>query len=271
MRPEIKSENIRTKLGEKLEHLPTSDPSSSQLSLLTTGGQAALSSQLSIPRHIAIIMDGNGRWAQQRHLPRIAGHKAGVKSVQTAVRTCGELGIQALTLYAFSTENWSRPKFEVQELMKLLAWTLQSEVEELHKNGVRLRASGRIEALPSAVQQELSKAICKLQDNKGLTLNLALNYGSRQEILDAVNRLLQEKQSSVDETTFSRYLYTEGLPDPDLVIRTSGEMRLSNFLLWQLAYAEIYVTPTLWPDFGKDELVQALLEFQKRNRRFGGI
>ncbi|MBI4051138.1 MAG: di-trans,poly-cis-decaprenylcistransferase, partial [Elusimicrobia bacterium] len=210
---------------ESLElRVQTSDSSTPNSQLPTPNSQ--------LPKHIAIIMDGNGRWAKKRHLPRIAGHRAGVKSVQTIVQTCGDMGIQALTLYAFSTENWSRPLQEVGELMKLLSWTLKSEVDKLDKNKVRLMVSGRTQELPSAVREELAKAIRRLENNTGLILNLALNYGARQEILDAVHRILKEKPQQIDEASFSRYLYTAGLPDPDLVIRTSGEMRLSNFLLW---------------------------------------
>lgn len=224
-----------------------------------------------LPKHIAIIMDGNGRWAKNRSLPRIAGHKVGVDSVREAVRTCAELGVKVLTLYAFSTENWLRPADEVSELMKLLSWVLRSEVEELNKNGVRLRISGRVEALPKSVQEEIARACDRLKDNGGLILNLALNYGSRQEIVDAVNLALKDGIESIDEAAISRCLYTAGLPDPDLVIRTSGEMRVSNFLLWQIAYAELYVTPVLWPDFRRKDLIDAVLEFQKRERRFGGV
>ncbi|MBI4422418.1 MAG: di-trans,poly-cis-decaprenylcistransferase [Elusimicrobia bacterium] len=216
-------------------------------------------------------MDGNGRWAKRRGLPRVAGHKLGVDSVRAAVRACGALGVEALTLYAFSTENWLRPKEEVGELMRLLSWTLRREAADLDKNNVRLRASGRLEALPKAVQEELARARGKLERNTGLILNLALNYGARQEIVDAVNALLREGVREVDEAAIGAKLYAADLPDPDLVIRTSGEMRLSNFLLWQLAYAELYVTPVLWPDFREPQLAEAVLDYQKRHRRFGGI
>ena len=210
-----------------------------------------------LPRHIGIIMDGNGRWAQAKKLPRIAGHRAGVESVREAVRACGELGLSALTLYCFSTENWQRPKEEVEELMKLLCWALRREVPELHKNRV--------------VQQELQGAVRALQDNAGLCLNLALNYGGRQEILDAVNRLLQSGAGRIEEADLRQNLYSPDLPDPDLIIRTSGEIRLSNFLLWQSAYAEFHVTPVHWPDFRRTHLASALLDYQKRQRRFGGL
>lgn len=224
-----------------------------------------------IPAHVAIIMDGNGRWAKKRGLPRVAGHKAGIDSVRETVRACGELGISVLTLYAFSTENWLRPAEEVQELMRLLCWALRHELSDLGKNGVRLRISGRIKDLPEEVQQELSRSVEDLSGNRGLLLNLALNYGSRQEIVDAVNAALKEGVREIDEKTISRHLYTAGLPDPDLVIRTSGEMRLSNFLLWQIAYSELYVTPVLWPEFRRPHLVEAVAQFQKRDRRFGGV
>jgi len=225
----------------------------------------------SLPRHVAIIMDGNGRWAQARGLPRAAGHRAGVGSVREVVRACGELGIEVLTLYAFSTENWLRPRAEVDEIMRLLAWTLEAEVPELERRGVRLRLSGRIEGLPPRLGKALRGAQARLSGNRGLILNLALNYGARQEILDAVNGLLEEGIKAVDEKGFSERLATAGLPDPDLVIRTSGEMRLSNFLLWQLAYAEIVVTEVLWPDFGRKELLEALESYRGRVRRFGGV
>jgi len=223
-----------------------------------------------LPRHIAIIMDGNGRWARKWGLPRIFGHRAGTKSVKEAVKVCGELGIEALTLYAFSTENWSRPKAEVGALMGLLSKMLSTEVDELDGSGVRLMTVGRTRELPQKVRDELGKAIEKLKSNKGLILNLALNYGGRQEIVDAVNEVLRTGVKKVDERSFSSHLYTAGLPDPDLMIRTSGEMRISNFLLYQLAYAELYVTPVLWPDFRRAHLYDAIADFQSRERRFGG-
>ncbi len=224
-----------------------------------------------LPRHVAVIMDGNGRWAAKRGLPRIAGHKAGVDSVRAIVRAAGELGIQTLTLYSFSTENWLRPAEEVGELMKLLSWALNKETLELDKNDVRLSAIGRLEALPAAVRRELDGAILRLQENKGLNLVLALNYGGRQEIIDAANKALRDGAKELDEETIAQNLYTAELPELDLMIRTSGEMRISNFLLWQTAYAEIYVTPVLWPDFRKEHLEAALEEYQKRDRRFGGL
>lgn len=223
-----------------------------------------------LPRHVAVIMDGNGRWAGARGLPRVAGHKAGVDSVREIVRACGELGVEALTLYSFSTENWLRPKEEVGELMRLLSWALDKETLELGKSNVRLGAIGRLEALPQAVREQLAKSIKELAGNTGLRLTLALNYGGRQEILDAVNKVVAAG-GAVDEDSVGKSLYTADLPELDLVIRTSGEMRISNFLLWQAAYAELYVTPTLWPDFRKPHLVEALEDFQKRDRRFGGL
>ena len=224
-----------------------------------------------MPRHVAIIMDGNGRWANSRGLPRIAGHKAGVDSVREAVRTCGELGVSALTLYAFSTENWLRPAVEVKELMRLLSWVLKREVDELDRNRVRLMASGRLDGLPESVRGELRRAIDRLKDNSGLLLNLALNYGARQEIVDAVNAAIRAGAQRVDEELIGRHLYTAGLPDPDLVIRTSGEMRVSNFMLWQIAYAELYLTPVQWPDFRRPQLIAAVAEYQSRSRRYGGL
>lgn len=216
-------------------------------------------------------MDGNGRWAARRGLPRVAGHKAGVDSVREIVRSCGELGVEALTLYSFSTENWLRPKEEVGELMKLLSWALNKETLDLDKNGVRLGAIGRLDALPQVVQDQLAKSIQSLSKNKGLKLTLALNYGGRQEIVDAVNKALKNGAKTIDEKAVEEQLYTSDLPELDLVIRTSGELRISNFLLWQAAYAEFVVTPTFWPDFRKEHLVAAIEEFQKRDRRFGGL
>lgn len=228
-----------------------------------------------IPGHIAIIMDGNGRWAQQRSLPRIAGHKQGVESVRAVVEACREAGISVLTLYAFSRENWSRPKWEVKALMQLLGRYLKSEIEALKKNGIALRVIGDIKQLPEKLQQQLLQAIAYTKDNKEMTLNVALSYSGRAEIIRAVRQMgesILNKTLSLDdisETTFENYLYTRGLPDPDLLIRTSGEYRLSDFLIYQVAYTELYVTPTLWPDFRKKHLMAAIQEFQKRERRFG--
>lgn len=228
-----------------------------------------------LPRHIAVIMDGNGRWAQQRSLPRIAGHKAGVESVRQTVETCRELGIPVLTLYAFSRENWQRPKWEVKALMGLLSQYLRSEIRELKKNDISLRAIGDLEQLPGKVRELLARAEEQTSAGRGLVLNLALSYSGRLEIIRAVRGLVEDirqgkvEAEAIDESLFESYLYTRGLPDPDLLIRTSGEYRLSDFLLYQLAYAEIFVTKTLWPDFRKKDLMTAISEYQNRERRFG--
>jgi len=229
-----------------------------------------------LPRHIAVIMDGNGRWAQKRHLPRIAGHRSGTQSARTTIETCARLKIEALTLYAFSVENWRRPKTEIDFLMALLREYLRKEMPLLQKNQIRMRFLGRIDELPAGVQNDVRGAMEKTAGNKGMVLCVALNYGGRAEIVDAMNAILSESnghgtQGKVTEEQLSRHLYTEGLPDPDLLVRTSGEMRVSNFLLWQIAYAEIFVTETLWPDFNRARLLEALLEYQKRERRYGGI
>ena len=232
-----------------------------------------------IPQHVAIIMDGNGRWAQGRGLPRIAGHKAGVDTVREVVRSALEWGIPVLTLYAFSQENWKRPKDEVSFLMNLLDFFLKEEVKNLMKEGVCLKTIGRIEAMPEKTLDQLEEAVRQTAQNKKMILNIALNYGARTEILDAVQKILEEAKSGawsngrrvLDESTFSDYLYTKGLPDPDLLIRTSGEMRLSNFLLWQLSYAEIYITEKFWPDFKKEDFSAAIEEYSKRERRFGDV
>ncbi len=232
-----------------------------------------------LPKHIAIIMDGNGRWARKRHLPRIAGHRAGVTSVRSTVETAARIGIPSLTLYAFSEENWKkRPKGEVGFLMDLLCRYLKQEVPTLNKNNIRLEYIGRQHELPGTVQEKMGWARDATRQNTGMVLTLALNYSARTEIVDAFRSLAEAaarngglQHLKLDEQTVSEHLYTRHLPDPDLVIRTSGEMRLSNFLLWQLAYAEIYVTPTLWPDFRGVNLLQALAEYQKRERRYGGL
>lgn len=225
-----------------------------------------------LPRHVAVIMDGNGRWAQRRGLPRVEGHREGMKSVRAVIRACGELGIPYLTLYAFSTENWRRPKAEVSFLMNLLVQYLKRELAELHRQNVRLVMLGRRERVPVKVLQAIDRALALTGRNTGLQVNLAFNYGGRREILDAVESYLNLKpRPRLDEEAFSRCLYTAGLPDPDLLVRTSGELRLSNFLLWQLAYAEIVVSPRLWPDFREPEFYQAVAEYQKRERRFGGV
>ncbi len=224
-----------------------------------------------LPRHIAVIMDGNGRWARARGLPRAAGHKAGVDAVRRVVRAASELGLGALTLYAFSTENWGRPSAEVGALMRLLSWALGREALELERNNVRLGAIGRLSDLPAAARKDLAAAVERLGKNTGLRLTLALNYGARQEIVDAVNAGLADGVRRFDEQSLAQRLYTADLPELDLVVRTSGEMRLSNFLLWQAAYAEFVATPVLWPDFDREHLIAAIREFQKRDRRFGGL
>jgi len=228
-----------------------------------------------LPAHIAIIMDGNGRWARRRHLPRVAGHKAGVNTVRVAVETCARMGIRALTLYAFSVENWKRPRTEVDMLWRLLRIYLGAELPEMMQHGIRFNAIGRLDALPGFVRAELDSVIRQTEGNRGLLLNLAINYGGRAEIVDAVKALLEDIREGgdvqVDEAAISARLYTAGMPDPDLLIRTSGEMRVSNFLLWQIAYAELYVTETLWPDFTRTELLEAILDYQRRDRRFGGL
>lgn len=229
-----------------------------------------------LPRHVAVIMDGNGRWAQKRHLPRIAGHRAGTQSARTAIETCARLKIEALTLYAFSVENWRRPKAEIDFLMELLREYLRREMPLIQKNDIRMRFLGRMDDLPAGVQKDVRDATEKTAGNRGMVLCIALNYGGRAEIVDAVNEILSEPRGlgptgKITEEQLSGRLYTEGLPDPDLLIRTSGEMRVSNFLLWQIAYAEIFVTETLWPDFNRARLLEALVEFQQRERRFGGV
>lgn len=231
-----------------------------------------------LPAHIAVIMDGNGRWANRRMLPRIAGHKAGVEPVRTTVETCARLGIEALTLYAFSVENWKRPRTEVDMLWSLLRAYLRRELSTLQDNDVRLSAIGRLEYLPAAAREELEATIEATSRNRGLRLNLAINYSGKAELVDAVNQLLREARETgtldslrVSEESLAQRLYTAGQPDPDLLIRTSGELRISNFLLWQIAYAEIYVTDTYWPDFQQRDLLNAILDYQKRERRFGGL
>ena len=230
-----------------------------------------------LPRHVAVIMDGNGRWARQRHLPRIEGHRAGAESARVIIRTAGELGIKYLTLYAFSVENWNRPKEEVDALMKYLVHYLKTETPELNKNNVHLEVIGQIYRLPDAVQEHLQKSISTLSRNNGLTLIMALSYGGRTEIVDAVRSIGKKIKageldpSDITEQVFSQHLYTRNLPDQDLLIRTSGEMRVSNFLLWQISYTELVVTQTLWPDFRKPQLYEALDEYARRHRRFGGL
>jgi undecaprenyl diphosphate synthase len=226
-----------------------------------------------LPSHVAIIMDGNGRWAAQRHLPRVEGHRAGIDSVRDVVETSARLGFEVLTLYAFSVENWKRPRTEVNTLMTLLKRYLRLELSTLLKNNIRFRVIGRVDELSPDVQDELDAAIQKTAGNSGMLFNIALNYGGRAEIVDAARRAIAAGLSpeDLDEQRFSELLYTAGQPDPDLLIRTSGEMRVSNFLLWQIAYSEIWVTETLWPDFRRRDLIEAVLAYQKRDRRYGGI
>jgi undecaprenyl diphosphate synthase len=228
-----------------------------------------------LPRHIAVIMDGNGRWAQQHALGRISGHKKGAEAVRATVRTCREIGIKVLTLYAFSTENWSRPDNEVQALMRLLEEYLRSEIDEMLGNGIRLTSIGDIEALNPSIRRILLKTMERTRHGQDMILNLALSYGGRDEIITAIRKLVMDihdgklSMEGISKDRFQGYLYTSGLPDPDLLIRTSGEYRISNFLLWQCAYTEFYFTETLWPDFNRDELLKAIIEFQRRERRFG--
>ncbi|SYZ73799.1 undecaprenyl pyrophosphate synthase [Candidatus Zixiibacteriota bacterium] len=230
-----------------------------------------------LPVHIAIIMDGNGRWAGKRNLPRTAGHEAGVEAVRKVVRAAAEIGIKYLTLYTFSVENWKRPREEVTALMKLLSRTTRNEIDELNRNNVRLITTGRIDGLSFSRRQVLAHAMEKTKGNSGLVLNLALNYGGRSEIIDAVRNIAgavisgKLKPAEIDEKLFADFLYTANIPDPDLLVRTSGEMRISNFLIWQTSYTELYVTDVLWPDFGRNELFEAIIEYQRRDRRFGKV
>jgi undecaprenyl diphosphate synthase len=226
-----------------------------------------------LPAHIAIIMDGNGRWAARRHLPRVQGHQAGIDAVRDVVETSARLGIQVLTVYAFSVENWKRPRVEINTLMRLLKRYLRLELKTLLENDIRFRVIGRAEELAPEVREELERAERETVSNRGMQFNIALNYGGRAEIVDAVRSLLRSKvpPDAVDERRFSEFLYTAGQPDPDLLIRTSGEMRISNFLLWQIAYAEMWVTDTLWPDFRRSHLLEAIVAYQKRDRRYGGL
>jgi undecaprenyl diphosphate synthase len=230
-----------------------------------------------LPRHVAIIMDGNGRWARQRHRPRVEGHRAGIAAVRDVVETSARLGLEVLTLYAFSVENWKRPKTEVATLMALLKRYLRSELATLLKNNIRFRVIGRMEELRPDVRRELELGRQRTEGCTGLLFNIALNYGGRAEITDAVRGLVRDMLANgrdperIDDELLANYLYTAGQPDPDLLIRTSGEMRISNFLLWQIAYAEIWVTDVLWPDFRRRHLLQAVVDFQKRERRYGGI
>ncbi|HLJ44661.1 MAG TPA: isoprenyl transferase [Bryobacteraceae bacterium] len=231
-----------------------------------------------LPAHIAIIMDGNGRWAKRRNMPRVAGHKAGVEPVRIAVEACAQMGIQALTLYAFSAENWKRPRTEVDTLWRLLRIYLRKELPEIMRNDIQFSCMGHLEALPGPVREELESAMVATARNRGMRLNVAINYSGRRELVDALNAIVEDARIEgrladlrITEESIASRLYTAGLPDPDLLIRTSGEMRISNFLLWQIAYSEIYITDTLWPDFRRTDLLEAILDYQKRDRRFGGL
>src|SRR5438094_4979701 len=247
------------------------------LAVLPAGSpEEALARQVNfdrLPEHVAVIMDGNGRWAAQRHLPRVEGHRAGIDSVRDVVEGSARLGIRVLTLYAFSVENWKRRATEVSTLMMLLKRYLRSELNTLLRNDIRFRVIGRTEDRAADIQGEVSDAAAKTASNAGMQFNIALNYGGRAEIVEAAKRIVAEglPADALDEQRFSEFLYTAGQPDPDLLIRTSGEMRVSNFLLWQIAYAEIWVTDTLWPDFRKRHLLEAIVAYQKRDRRYGGI
>lgn len=229
-----------------------------------------------IPKHVAIIMDGNGRWAKKRGLPKIAGHRQGVASVRNVIEAAKETGVKILTLYTFSTENWKRPKDEVEALFRLLDEHLDKEADKLLKNDIRLSVIGAIDGLPDFVRDKLKKIMKLTENNSGLLLNLAINYGSRSEIIEAVRAISKDVKAGslgikdIDESKVSKYLYTKDIPDPDLLIRTSSEYRVSNFLLWQIAYTELYITPKLWPDFTKEDFKEALAEYQRRERRFGG-
>jgi undecaprenyl diphosphate synthase len=239
--------------------------------------QLSPEAKAALPAHVAVIMDGNGRWARRRHLPRVDGHREGAESVRAIVRAAGEVGIKYLTLYAFSAENWSRPKDEVDTLMKYLARFLKNEIGELNRHNVRLEAIGQIYRLPEFVQEQLARTRAALAGNTGLTLVLALSYGGRNEIVEAVREIAEKvrkgglEPGDINEAVIAQHLHTRNIPDPDLLIRTSGEMRVSNFLLWQISYAEFVVTPTLWPDFRRAQLFEALEEYARRHRRFGGV
>jgi undecaprenyl diphosphate synthase len=277
-----------TLCGKGERHLtPVTEPSSTKTLHVAsshplgaiTAEEAFLLEKLNLgqlPKHLAVIMDGNGRWAQRRHLPRIAGHRKGTETARVTIETCSRLKIEALTLYAFSVENWRRPKAEIDFLMQLLREYLRQEIPLIQRNNIRMRFLGRSDELPAAVQRDTREAVEATAGNSGMVLCIALNYGGRAEIVDATNALMAERRAAGDsrkltESELERHLYTAGLPDPDLLIRTSGEMRVSNFLLWQIAYAEIFVTETLWPDFNRPRLLEAFVDFQKRDRRYGGI
>ena len=242
--------------------MPTATP--------TAQGKTPLSQ---VPYHVGIIMDGNGRWARRRGLPRLAGHRAGVENIRRVLTSCVEFGVKMLTIYAFSTENWKRPEDEVKGLMSIFAQVIDRELDELHRQGVQLRHIGRLEGISEDLKAKVHRAVELTKSNDRIILNVAFNYGGRAEIVDAMRRIIHDgiPAEEVTEELISRYLYTANCPDPDLIIRTSGEFRISNFLLWQAAYAEYYVTPTFWPDFDKEALYQALLTYSQRDRRFGEV
>jgi undecaprenyl diphosphate synthase len=273
-----KGEGLRNPVSLTKSHTTLQVPALSSLGPLTPE-EAFLFEKLDLsrlPRHVAVIMDGNGRWAQQRHLPRVAGHRSGTKTARSTIETCARLRMEALTLYAFSVENWRRPKAEIEFLMQLLREYLRQEMPLIQKNDIRMKFLGRTDELPTGVRDDVRDAMERTAGNRGMVLCIALNYGGRAEIVDAMNAILAEQdghagRAPITEETLARHMYTSGLPDPDLLIRTSGEMRVSNFLLWQIAYAEIFVTETLWPDFNRARLLESLVEFQKRERRYGGI
>ncbi len=237
------------------------------------GGSAPTNELDTVPQHVAIIMDGNGRWARQRGLPRLAGHRAGTENLRRIIQACVDFGVKILTIYAFSTENWTRPQEEVGGLLALMSRVIDRELDNLRKNGVQIRHLGSLDELPPDLQSKIRHAVQVTAANDRLVLNVALNYGGRREIVGAAQRMMREglAPEQVTEQTFSRYLYTGGLPDPDLIIRTAGEMRLSNFLVWQAAYAEFYATPTYWPDFDPKEFRKALVAYGQRTRKFGGL
>ena len=240
---------------------------------MVASSQVAAPAKLHVPRHLAIIMDGNGRWAQQRHLPRLAGHHAGERNLTRIVRACADLGIETLTVYAFSTENWGRPQAEVNGLMALFADASERETLNLHRNGVRVRHVGNMDCVSPHLRDAIQRAVDLTRHNTRITLNVAFNYGGRAEIVEAVRRIVAEgtPPEAIDEDVISRYLYTADVPDPDLVIRTAGEMRLSNFLIWQAAYSEYYATSTLWPDFSEEDLYAAVQAYSSRCRKFGKL
>lgn len=226
---------------------------------------------MKVPSHVAIIMDGNGRWAEERGFKRVIGHKVGSESVREIIKACIEINIEHLTLYSFSMENWQRPKEEIAYLMQLLEFLLKTEIEELNRNGVSIKVIGKIEKLPKSVKVEIFNAMERTKNNKKLKLYLALSYGGRQEILDAINKIIREEKKKINEVSFRKYLYEPEMPDPDLLIRTGGEQRISNFLLWQISYTELYFTNVLWPDFRKEEFLKAIEDYSKRKRKFGKV